>query len=452
MRRIVLCWLSLLLGLLPSLVQGQNMPGTILIEDNSFDKWCGTFNYRYEVTIRRNTFWLYRTWWEEGDKIRQRRKRLRQIPRQLVQELVNEVQTPYPTLQPADLGYGYSADLAQQLLKQCLTYRPAWNPSQTAVVEAAVVRPEYLLRAVNRAILRQGYTLLHSSGTTRFQLTLCYPDRRVRVLASRNYLGLPWRDDQNRLNYSVRIAPLLVRLLPAAQSSNYARFQPQNLVPRLARQLYDDQCQKQVEALTWENFRPEFNKLRQRFRVSRIRESISSNWQWNFENRLEFEARDTTMPAGVCLGVALTIQNGQLFPPDSVLRRADYYLQQLRQLPFLLEFLAADTTRKLTVSFNNTASVSTKISEEQRLPVYRPYAFLPGASADYLYRCVSFELTDEQDRTSRWVFTPEQGLILHWYNGNGAYRYTRQELDGPKATSGSTCCRLDQYGQLLPRY
>lgn len=450
MRNTVIHWLRGLLIFLPGILRAQALPDTILIEDNSFDKWYGTFNYRYEISAYRTTYWLYRTWWEENDTIRQRRKRLKRVPRPLLQALVTELQTPHATLTPADLGYAPSAQLQQQLRQQCLTLRSSWNPSQIAVVEAVVAQPENLAYAVNRNILRQGYFLLHSSGITSFRVALRYPDHRVQLAASRNYLGLPWRDEQRQPTYNPRIAPLLAKLLPAEQSFNHTRFQPHNLIPRLASELYEDKCREQVDALTWQNFRPEFDRLRQRFDLSHIRESVSGNWQWDFDRRLEFEARDATMPPGVYLGVGLTIQNGRLFPPDSLLLRADYYLRQLQRIPFLLNYVAADSARKLAVSFNNTVSVSAKISEKQRLPVDRPSAFLPDAPASFLNRCLSFELTDEQNRTSRWVLTPELELILHWYNGSGVLHYSRQELDGPEPTITFRARRFDLHGRLLP--
>ena len=78
------------------------------------------------------------------------------------------------------------------------------------------------------------------------------------------------------------ISQCLRALVPAVSSANWDAFQPEDLVPGLARQIYEDRCAKAVGLMSWHAYRKPFEQLQKRYVLGAISdEELSYDWQWN---------------------------------------------------------------------------------------------------------------------------------------------------------------------------
>ncbi|UOQ97260.1 hypothetical protein MUN81_18725 [Hymenobacter sp. 5317J-9] len=446
LQRFLLGCHALFLGvvLIPSLAIGAPLPKRVLIADRSYDKYYGSHEYFYELIAENGNYQVYQTGQRVGDDSTFAKKFLQAVPTSTVVQLLDELDQPRHSVTPADLHVSYADFKKRHLFKYYKQYRMTWTREQIRFTRKELAKPENIDYAILRYVLRHRYTRLHSSGGRTFTVSLLYPDHQTTLTASSNKYGIPWKDEHGALYYNVGISQSLLALLPAVPSANWTAFQPEDLVPELAEQIYQDRCAKVVGLMSWHTYRKSFKQLQKRYVIGAISEQERSyDWQWNGENRLYFQAKNATMKQGVYLGVALTITNGKLFPVDSLLHQAPRYIQQLQQVPFLMTFLAADTARRAIVSFNNIRSLSEKMKEYQ----LSGRDCLQGVSTAYLNQCVALRLTEENGRDSVWLITPQLDVILLYYFGQGAYKYSDAELGNNRY---HTCKHFNLDGSLKP--
>ncbi|RAK65109.1 hypothetical protein [Hymenobacter edaphi] len=430
--------------------RASSLPTKVSITDETFAGYYGTYIYRYELVAGPDGYRLYRTLRQENKLVDSLRHFLKVVDRAAVRRLAWEATHRRRRLTLSDLGLRYEEFGQPRLLDSLRHMRRSWNARQLALARQELARPANIDYAIRRYVLRYHYAVMHRSTNTSFRLRLEYPHKTIVLKASQQPLGLPWRDAHDRVFYNPGLAPLLLALLPATESGTTFYFERHDLLLALARQIYADRCAQKLNALTYLNFQPALARLAGRYPIADAQEDPGSyDWQWQGEPRLTCTARDPALPAGVSLFVSLTIQDdGQLFPPDSLLRKADYYLGQLRLVPFLLDFVAAHPARRLAVSFNNTTSVSRRIRDEQRDKALPEQACLPNATDAYLDRCVSFELRDEDGNYARCLLTPELEVIVRHFGGDRVYRYTREQLGRTEPGLSYPCARLDRNGNL----
>ncbi len=420
------------------------LPTRILIADQSYDKYYGNYEYAYEILAEKGNYQIYQTAQRVGNDSTFAKKLLKTVSASIIIQLIEELSHPRQNVTPTDLNFQYADFRKAHLFNYYQQYRMTWTREQVLFTRKELAKPENIDHAIRRCILRQGYTRLHGSGHRAFTFSLLFPDHKTTFTASSNKYGLPWKDDQGVLYYNVGISRCLLDVLPNVPSQNRESFRQEDLVPELAGQLYLDHCAKAVGLMSWHTYRKSFEIIRERYAIGVIREEERSfDWQWNGEKRLYFEAKNETMRQGVYLGVTLTIVNGKLFPVDSLLYQAPHYIQQLQRIPFLVEFLAADTARRAVVSFNNIRSLSEKMKEYQ--PSGRDC--LQGVSVAYLNQCVTLRLTEESGRNSVWLVTPQLDVILLYYFGEGAYKYSDAELGNDRYR---TCKHFNLDGSLKP--
>lgn len=447
LQRFLLCCHALFLGvvlLIPCMALGAPLPTRVLIVDRSYDKYYGNYEYSYELTVENGNYLVYQTVQRVGDDSTFAKKLLKTVPASTVGQLVEELSNPRQSVTPADLHVSYADFKKRHLFSYYEQYRMTWTREQIQFTRKELAKPDNIDYAIRRYILRYHYTRLHSSGGRTFTVSLQYPDHQTTLTASSNKYGIPWKDERGSLYYNVGISQSLLALLPAVPSANWTAFQPEDLVPGLAGQIYQDRCAKAVGLMSWHIYRKQFKQLKKRYAIGAISEQERSyDWQWNGEKRLYFQVKNATMPQGVYLGVALTVTDGKLFPVDSLLHQAPRYIQQVQRVPFLMAFLAADTARRAVVSFNNLRSLSEKMKEYQ----LSGHDCLQGVSASYLNQCVAFRLTEENGRDSVWLITPQLDVILLYYFGQGAYKYSDAQLGNNRQRA---CKHFNLDGSLKP--
>ena len=72
-------------------------------------------------------------------------------------------------------------------------------------------------------------------------------------------------------------------------------------------------------------------------------------------------AKDLNKERNIQCKLCLTFEKFGLYTRDSILLKGDYYMNLVRQIPFILEYLDENSQRNIDVPFDNGTSLSKKI-------------------------------------------------------------------------------------------
>lgn len=443
----------------------EEYPHTIVIKDYSSDSYIGVYEYEYELVLNGEKYSLFRCHLLEsdrkGEKIRSKRKSLKEIPVDYITALLNEIQTPQNSLGLSNLGFSYEwfyenqdqlYDIAERQWKERWPDDRAWNSHQIELIKRELVNSENISRAVQQRFLGAGILVLHSSGRSQLTLELKYDQITTTLSASRNYLGLPWVVNGDQKIYNQEISKIIDKLIPENKGFNKGRLQAdtrEQILEGIIRTLYDNYCERKVKKLAHHNYKEEIDELRKRFAISGLKEERSATNNWNGEERLFMYARYTTESRNICFGINLTYEEETLYTRDSILKKADYYYRLVNEVPFLLAYLDENPERRIEIAFDNGFSLSPKVKEYQSHD-NRWYkgSCLTGAKDEFLNKCVAFILRNEHGEGSNWLITPNLDVILIYYQHATVYRYSDEDLGLLGPSIRYACKHFDMSGNL----
>ena len=436
------------ISLFSSTAFSQELPDKIVISDYSWSTYEGAIEYDYEMVLKGEKYELSQIKLRKKFMDKELRKyltvKLKQIPLDLVKKILLEMKKPKAQLTIADLGYDYQwfEDHVDSALNICRGNQKYWNQEQIDFTKSELTKPENIDDAIRRRILFEGYIPLFHHNTRKFTIELIFTNSTRLLYAGQNYLGLPWVDEKGTAFYNTEISQIMLSILPERKSQNIAAFRKRDMFPGLVRQIYDDKCRKKVKSLTAISYKEELDELKGKYVLSKMMEEGSYSGNWNGEDRIYLQAQSPDMNPGVYMGISLTMENGSLFTRDSILKKADFYVALVQGIPFLMDFLSENDERSIEILFDNGNSLSPKVKKYQKGG--REWGCLTGANEDYLNSCVHFVMRDSNG-SSNWIITPEQSVILVYYQGNGnVYKYNDRDL----SATGPSIRRVCQYFEL----
>ncbi|MEL7005974.1 MAG: hypothetical protein AAFN93_25090, partial [Bacteroidota bacterium] len=294
-------------------------PDTILIHDYSADTYIGRYEYEYELVLKGEYYELFRSHLLEsdrkGDRIRSKRKLLKEVPRNTIGRLLSELENRQDSLGLSDLGFTYNwfyeneeklYDIAKRQWQERWPDDRDWNAYQIELIKEEVTKGENISRAVQQSFLGAGILVLHSTGSSRLSIELKFDRETIILAASRNYMGLPWVVNDNQEFYNQGISAVINEFLPTNEGFNKRRLTPIDegeILERIVRRLYDNYCEREVKKLAYHNYQRELNELKDRFELSGIREERSGTYNWSGEDRLFMYARDFAEDRNIYFGI-----------------------------------------------------------------------------------------------------------------------------------------------------
>jgi len=443
----------------------EEYPHTVVIKDYSSDSYVGVYKYEYELVLNGENYSLFRCYLQEsdrkGERMRSKRKFLKEIPVEYITTLLNEIQTPQDSLGLSDLGFSYEwfyenpaqlYDIAERQWKERWPDDRAWNSHQVELIKRELVKSENIYRAVQQKFLGAGIIELHSTGRSQLILELKYDQVTTTLSASKNYLGLPWVLNGEQKLYNQDISKIIDKLIPQNRGFNKKRLQPktrEQILEGIIRKLYDNYCEREVKKLAHYNYQEEVDELREYFEISGLKEERTGTNNWDGEDRLFIYARYPTESRNICFGINLTYEEETLYTRDSVLEKADYYYRLVNEIPFLLTYLDENPERRIEISFDNGFSLSPKVKKYQSgQNSWYKGSCLTGAKDEFLNKCVAFILRNEKGEGSNWLITPNLDVILIYYQHPTVYRYSDEDLGLMGPSIRYACKHFDMNGNL----
>lgn len=465
MKRILMFSLITLFSSHISIAICKEYPQTIVIKDYSADAYIGRYEYEYELVLTGDYYELFQCHLLEsdrkGERIRSKRRSLKNIPIFLVDSLINEIENPRDSLGLSDLGFSYNwfsenkeelYNIAERQWQERWPEDRAWNSHQISFIKEELVKGENISRAVQQKFIGTGIIVLHSTRRSKLTIELKYDQRTTILSASRNYLGLPWVINDGQTLYNQGISKIINELIPGNKGFNKKRLEPKEqeyILAGIVRKLYDNYCEREVKKLAHHNYKEEINELRAQFEISGLKEERSGTNNWDGEDRLFMYAKSVTENRNICLGINLTYEGETLYTRDSVLKKAEYYQQLVNEIPFLLEYLDEDPERRIEIAFDNGFSLSEKVKKYQAgHNSWYEGACLIGASEEFLNNSVAFILRNESGEGSNWLITPDLDVILVYYQHSTVYRYNDEDLGLEGPSIRYACKHFDLNGNI----
>lgn len=447
-------------------VAAQELPDSIRITDQL---WNLSRSYAHQYTLVRDGN-------DYGD-----------VPASEVARLLAAMRdTTHPTLLLSDFGLdsAWFARHQNQMFGYIRSKYDYWTAEQEAFAKKQLSDMAHIDSVEREVILQEGIVWIAKDYSMRFNACFYFSGRAPDSLsATENFLGLPWTVN-GRPTFNLDIPRLMAGMLPGGRSSAARRFGSEDRLPRmLAEKVFDWYCERQIMPMAVTPYQGYIDSLRKDFQVLGAGES---NYIWQIRNRWYqtfcFTLHSPRLPPGAQLLFYATRSGRRLYPEDSLLRQLPGIAERVGRLTFLTDYLAGDPRRKLNVFFFDNRGLSpdhiTGFNgtpagwKEHDLWVRDMHSLANKPDFDVaesienskevncgcnlrlddtvMQRAVLLELRDENGGTSTWVLLPDDTPVLWHFEGEGVYRYTKEEL-GFKGKFGVLypCRKADALGRLI---
>lgn len=483
-------FIALIYFIAPKLIFASQ-PDSIVIADNS---WAFTNSYSYKYVLINNgkTFVLYQTYKfvrdNKGEKQSADKKKIGTVSFGKIDELITTLMdSSFSILKIENFGYNEewinsNVDNIFGLIKH---KRDHWTVAQIAFAKQQLSDFKNYQNAIRITVGQEGIYIIAKDGGTGFKANFYYPDKSIEVFANENPFGIPWMVNSIK-SFNPAIPKLFSEIIPANRSFNKKRFDDfSNLIPELAKTIYDDECNEKMNELAALEFQNEINELKSKFQVTDAREKSSRDgYIWDNGQVINIKLHDTTMLPNLFIDLYLTRQHNTLFSRDPILKEGDKIVQTIQNVSFLKDFLLADSKRKLMIKFENGASINDKVIEsfnntpehwkqsdkwtsmllkDDSLGISHSFNTAESIKTSIQVDCgcnfrldnnflksgIHFEIHDEKTNNwSTWIILPDSTIILWWIEGNGFSKYTYSDLGTNGRGVQYVCKKISRTGEL----
>ena len=490
MRRIVP--IIILTFFINTLTAFATQPDSIVINDNSW-AFLDSYQYKYVLINTGKKFDLYKTYKHtinnKGEKISTLRKKIGTVPFDKISLLINAFNdTSFSNLSIQNFGYDKQWILSNsdKLFNYIKKENHHWIPKQREYAREQLSNIENYEFAIKRVVGQEGIYILAKDGGTGFLASFYYKNKKtLEITANENPFGMPWQIDSLK-SYNPIIPKIFADILPNNDTYNKSRFNNfANLMPELAKSIYEDKCQSKMYDLASLEFEKEINELKSKYRiVSAAEYGYGDGYIWEQAQVIKIKLKDTLMLPNVCIDLYLTREGNTLHSRDSIMAYGNDLVQSVQNIPFIKKYLLADTSRKLMVDFDNDASINDHVidgfnkspkdwlkyendvkqrdwmdsmkielstSREDDLKTSRQIYCGCNFRLDnnFLKRGIHFVIHDERnDNWSTWIMLPDSTIILWYISGGDFSELGCKGLDIGEGGMQYPCKKIDNNGNV----
>ena len=466
-------------------------PDSIVIYDNT-DAFLNSYHYKYLIVNKANKFVLYQNYKyvrdNKGEKKSSLIKRMKSISIDNITSLVNAIKdSSYPKLQLQN--FGYDKDWILSNSDKLFSYVEAncdnWTPQKIFFVKKQLSDVDNFQQALKKVIVIDGFGSIDQGID--FKAIFYYKNLSpITIEASENSMGMPWKVDSIH-SFNPAIPKLFSQILPNNSSYNKRRFSRfKFLMQELANQVYQDTCKQKMSELSILEFTKEIDELKAKYTILTSTEyPYGDGYIWEDKQVLKFELHDSLMMANLNIDLYLTREKNTLYSRDSILNKGSELVQTVQDIPFIRNFLLADTSRKLKINFENGASINGKVidgfnktekewksydayvqqwhwmdsmkigsktNEAEALDVAREVDCGCNFRLDnnFLRRGIYFVIYDKKKGDwSYWIILPDSSIILWWIQGEGFSNYNYTDLGVNRGGVQYVCRKFNRNGEII---
>ncbi len=453
------------------------LPDSIHIIDKSFS-YLDSYSYEYVLLKSSNHYTIYQIYSSVTDNgktiISSKRKRLTYISISDVEKVVTALNdTSYRTLNLANFGYSRESLATNQdsLWSYVKDKYKHWTDIQKQFVMSELLNVDNYNKALRRVVLGEGYIPISKHSGSEFKLKFYYSGETVEVIASENLFGLPWKTPSLDI-FNTYVANIISKILPENKSFNRERFKKatNNILNILARQIYDDECSSNVERLAPLAFAKEISELEPYFKIIASKEfPYYGRYIKSDSQTFRITLKNDLMKQGVSMQYFISRNGNTLYTRDSLLKKYQSVIARVQNIHFLMEFLHADTSRKVEICFfNDRAFNDYNINDFNKNPTeWAKYEkilkLIPSQKEyinlycgcnfrlenEYLKNSIFFELIDESNQKSIWVLLPDETPVLWFFEGSNAYKYSYKDFKTTGVSVQYACKKFDSEGHFI---
>jgi len=458
------------------------LPDSLIISDNSW-AFSDSYSYKYALVHKGTVFQIYqvqsKTNSRRGDRISNKKTKKGSVSEDTIAELIsafNDLHYSKLKLSNFDYDTNWLNNNRNSLFGFIKPRYRYWTDLQIQFTKEKLTDPSNYQNALNRLILREGYSELRDGGMSFDVVAYFKGGGRQIYKASENTLGMPWKVDSTK-TFNPAIPKLVFEIVPANDGFNKASFgQSGTLMKRLAEQIFYDDCEADLRKLAPLSFKNETDELKKEFEIIGIEEyPYFGRYLEPKTQTFRITLKNKTLQPGIKLQYFISRVNNTLYPRDSLFKDFNEIRDRIQGLGFLMDFLKQDTARKLDICyFDNNAVNAYNIDGFNKNPVswkqYDDYAKAMGwdkkprnelnpsdqnsiktsiyldcgcnfrLDNKYLEKSIFFELIDEDGNSSIWLLLPDNTPVLWFFEGDKAYKYD-SSVFGTDGTSVQFVCK-----------
>ena len=452
-----------------------NLPDSIRMIDKSFS-YLDSYDYEYIFIKKRNHYQVYQIYSSVNEKVNTKtslkRKHITYVSIEDIEKVIAATEdSSFTTLMISN--FGYSCQSLQNKQDELWNYVKGrykhWTDLQKQFVMDELLKENNYNKALRRSILQEGYIPLSRHGGSEFELTFYYGNKAKIVQSSDNLFGFPWKTDSHE-TFNMLVPNLVSQIIPDSKSFNKKRFKrdAKDLLEILAMQIYNDECESNLQKLAPLAFKKELSELEPFFTILNSKEHpYYGRYIYPDSQTFKITLKNDLMKNGVSLQYFISRKGNTLYPRDSLLTKYKSVIARVQNIKFLMQFLEEDTTRKIEICFfdnrafnnYNIESFNKNPAEWQkyddmvkRMPDQRKFINLYCGcnfrmKNDDLENAIFFELIDEFKDKSIWVLLPDETPVLWFFEGQKAYKYSYKDYKTKGVSVQHACTKFDPEGQ-----
>jgi len=470
-----------------------SQPDSIVILDNSW-AFLNSFHYEYHLVNNGKKFILYQTYKHtrdnKGDKESNKKRKIGTVSYGKINALTSALNdTNFSQLTPDNFGYNRQWIIKnnERLFGFVKKERDHWTAEQITFVKQQLSNYDNYQKAINSVVGQEGIYIIAKDGGTGFEATFYYKDNKtINVTADENPFGMPWSIDSKK-SYNPSIPKLFSEILPANRAFNNSRFNSFNyLMPELSRTIFDDICVNKMNELAALEFLKEINELKTKYNIINASEyGYRDGYISGMKQVIKIKLHDSTMLENLYIDLYLTRQRKTLYSRDSILIKGKTLVNTVQSIPFIKKYLLADTSRKLMINFENSASINAQVIDGfNNTPEHWKQSDLWTASLrrddslgrknsfnteeaiktsiqldcgcnfrlknDFLKKGIFFVIHDENKKDwSTWVILPDSTIVLWWIEGNDFSDFGCKDLGADKSSFHYVCKKFGSNGEII---
>ncbi len=424
----------------------------------------------------------------KGEKKSSSIKKMKAISIDKITSLLNAINdNSFPKLQLQNFGYGKDWILsnADKLFSYVEDNCNHWTPQKITFVKQQLSEVDNFEQALNSVLVQGGFS--SSDQGIDFKAIFYYKDLRpITIEANGNSMGMPWKIDSD-LSFNPAIPILISQILPMNSSYNKRRFNSQQwLIPALVNDIYHDKCEKKMNELAILEFAKEVDELKAKYTiVSSSEYPYRDGYISGDKQVLKFELHDFFMLANLNIDLYLTREKNTIYSRDSILNKGFKLVQTVQEIPFIRNYLLADSSRKLMINFENGASINNTVidgfnkseiewknydndvlqrhwMDSMKIGSGRDETAALAVSKEiycgcnfrldniFLRRGIYFVIHDENKGDwSNWIILPDSTIILWWVQGDGFLNYRNTDLGVDGKGLHNVCKKISRNGEII---
>lgn len=452
-----------------------NLPDSIRMIDKSFS-YLDSYDYEYIFIKKDNhyqVFQIYSSVTEKGKaKTSLKRKYITDVSDEDIEKVIIAAEdSSFATLSIANFGYSrQSLENKQDKLWNYVKGRyKHWTDFQKQFVMAELLKVDNYNKALRRSILKEGYLTLTHHGGSEFMLTIYYGNKTKILQSNDNLFGFPWKTDKYE-TFNMLVPKLVSQIIPENKSFNKNRFNrdAKDLLEILAMQIYNDECESNLQKMAPLAFKKELSELEPFFTILNSKEHpYYGRYIYPDSQTFKITLKNDLMKYGVSLQYFISRKGNTLYSRDSLLKKYKSVIAKVQNIKFLMQFLEEDTARKIEIcffdnrafnnynieSFNKNPAEWQKYDEMiKRMPDQSKFINLYCGcnfrmKNDDLENAIFFELINEFNDKSIWVLLPDETPVLWFFEGPKAYKYSYKDYETKGVSVQHACIKFDSEGQ-----